>query len=103
MAQPSRRKFLAAAGAGAAGVAAVGIAGTAATSALSSSAPASSTGASPQLPKLPEDASGSLVAYVTDVRAGRVSLLVGENRVEINDHDLVARLAHAAHPAGSEV
>jgi hypothetical protein len=100
MAQPSRRKFLAAAGAGAAGVAAVGIAGTTGASALGSSAPAGPTATSPQLPK---DASGSLVAYVTDVRAGRVSLLVGENRVEINDHDLVARLAQAARPAGSEV
>jgi hypothetical protein len=100
MAQPSRRKFLAAAGAGAAGVAAVGIAGTAGASALGSSAPASPTGASPQLPK---NANGSLVAYVTDVRAGRVSLLVGENKIEINDHDLVARLAQAAHPADPEV
>jgi hypothetical protein len=100
MGETSRRKFLAAAGAGAAGVAAVSVAGAAGASALSSSAPAAVTGASPQLPK---NASGSLVAYVSDVQAGRVSVLVGQNRVEINDHDLVARLAQAAHAADPEV
>jgi hypothetical protein len=92
MSDTSRRGFLAIAGVGAAGVA---VAGTVGASSLSS---ASSGGKSPSTAvpstKLPSDASGSLVAYVTDVRSGQLSVLVGE--VVIHDQEIVARLAQAA-------
>ena len=93
MSDTSRRGFLAIAGVGAAGVAAASVAGLA-PSAVSGSTVAAST-------KLPDDASGSLVAYVSDVRAGQVSVLVGESEVSITDHEIVARLAQAASSAKS--
>jgi hypothetical protein len=94
MSDTSRRGFLAIAGVGAAGVAAASVAGF---------APASVSGAAaaPPATKLPDDATGSLVAYVSDVRAGQVSVLVGESQVSITDHELVARLAQAASTAKS--
>lgn len=45
---------------------------------------------------LPATAAGTLVAYVKDVRSGRVAVMVGESEVVLHDPDLVARLAHAA-------
>jgi hypothetical protein len=94
MSDTSRRGFLAIAGVGAAGVA---VAGTVGASSLSS---ASSGGKSPSTSvpstKLPSDASGSLVAYVTDVRNGQLSVLVGDREVVIHDQEIVARLAQAA-------
>ena len=41
-------------------------------------------------------AGGPLVAYVQDVRSGRVSVMVGETEVVVSDPDLVARLAGIA-------
>jgi hypothetical protein len=61
---------------------------------------ASSSGKSPAATapstQLPSDASGSLVAYVTDVRSGQLSVLVGDREVVIHDQEIVARLAQAA-------
>ena len=79
-----------AAGIGAAGVAAVSVAGASGPSAAAPSGVA--TGGA----TLPAGASGSLVAYVSNVRDGQLSVLVGETEVQITDHDLVARLAQAA-------
>jgi hypothetical protein len=66
---------------------------------LAPSAVAGAGAATTPSTKLPDDASGSLVAYVSDVRAGQVSVLVGESEVSITDHELVARLAQAASSA----
>jgi hypothetical protein len=93
MSDTSRRGFLTIAGVGAAGVAAASVAGLV-PSAASGAVAAPAT-------KLPDDASGSLVAYVSDVRAGQVSVLVGESEVLVTDHELVARLAQAASTAKS--
>jgi hypothetical protein len=93
MSDTSRRGFLTIAGVGAAGVAAASVA---------SLVPGTASGAvAAPATKLPSDASGSLVAYVSDVRAGQVSVLVGESEVSITDHELVARLAQAASTAKS--
>lgn len=76
------------AGVGAAATAGVAVAATAgAGAAPADAAPATA---------LPETASGPLVAYVEDVRSGRVSMMVGETEVVVSDPDLVARLARAA-------
>lgn len=40
--------------------------------------------------------SGPLVAFVSDVRAGEVSLMVGENEILVQDKELVNRLLRAA-------
>ena len=93
MSNTSRRSFLAIAGVGAAGVAVAGVAGSA--SGSTAAAPAPITPAKTQTTPLPDDASGSLVAYVSDVRDGRVSVMVGEREVVIRDRELVARLAQA--------
>ena len=98
MSDTSRRGFLAIAGVGAAGVAVASVAGAAAVS--SAAAPASA--AKDDSTELPAGASGSLVAYVNDVQDGRVSVLVGENEVQIRDRELVARLAQAAHTAANQ-
>lgn len=37
-----------------------------------------------------------LVAYIRDAANGEISLMIGEREVVIRDHDLVARLHHAA-------
>jgi hypothetical protein len=85
MNSPSRRGFLAVAGVGAAGVAAATVIGS-----------GSSASASPAPDiTLPEGASGSIVAYITDVQNGHMSVMVGERAVVIHDRELVARLAHA--------
>jgi hypothetical protein len=47
--------------------------------------------------RVPADVSGPLVAYVTDMQGGEVTLMVGEREVVVHDRDLTARLAHAAH------
>jgi hypothetical protein len=47
--------------------------------------------------------SGPLVAYVRDLSAGTVSILVGEREVLVTDHELVGRLAGAAGRAGTDV
>jgi hypothetical protein len=81
MSDHTRRRFLALAGAGAA---AVGVGVTAAEPAQAKPA------------KVPSGATGPLVAYVTDVRSGAVSVMVGDREVVLHDRDLVARLARAA-------
>jgi hypothetical protein len=84
----TRRGFLIMAGVGAAATAGVAAAATAG----HRLADAGTTGAA-----LPATAAGALVAYVRDVRSGRVSVMVGETEVVVHDPDLVAWLAvHAA-------
>lgn len=89
MSDSTRRGFLKIAGAGAAVGAAV-----AATAVVRSGDPATTTAAGGTA-ALPRGASGPLVAYVRDVRAGEVSVLVGETEVVVQDKELVARLAAA--------
>jgi hypothetical protein len=76
--RPTRRNFLVSAGAGAAAVGAAVIAPDDAVA----TAPAGAT--------------GPLVAYVTDVRRGEITVMVGERGVSVRDVDLAARLARAA-------
>ena len=75
MADATRRGFLAAAGTGTA-IAVV------ATASRASAAPRSD--------------GAVLVAYIEDPRSGVLSLMVGEDEVEIHDADLVRRLVKAA-------
>ena len=91
MSDHTRRRFLALAGAGAAAVS------------IAAAEPAEAKPAQPGKSAQPEQpvtapagASGPLVAYVSDVRSGAVSVMVGDREVVVNDHELVARLAHAA-------
>ncbi len=77
----SRRNFLALAGGSAA---AVGL-----------GAAASTADAKPVQP--PSEANGPLVAYVTDMQDGELTLMHGEDEVVVHDRDLAARLARAAH------
>ncbi len=87
----ARRAFLSTSGLGAA---AVGVAALTAVPALSSTAGATSDTA----PTLPGAAalSGSLVAFISDVRAAEVSLMVGEEEIVVQDKELVGRLLRAA-------
>jgi hypothetical protein len=106
MSDTSRRGFLAIAGAGVAGVAVASVAGSAGSAATGSSSPAadSAVPVAQELAggtELPAAASGSLVAYVNDVRDGRLSVMVGEREVVIRDREIVARLANAAASANS--
>jgi hypothetical protein len=94
MSDTTRRRFLAAAGVGAAGVAVATVAGATGATALGASHSPSVSEDNDN--SLPAGASGGLVAYVDDVRDGRVSVLVGEQQVVIRDRALVARLAKAA-------
>jgi hypothetical protein len=82
MSEATRRTFLTLAGAGA-GAAVVG---------LGTSASADAATVRP-----PSGASGPLVAYVTDMQRGELTLMVGEDEIVVHDSDLTARLAHAAH------
>jgi hypothetical protein len=90
MEDKTRRGFLIMAGVGAAATAGV----VATTSGSVRAEPAQESATVPTA--LPETAAGALVAYVSDVRSGRVSVMVGESEVVVSDPDLVARLAHAA-------
>lgn len=78
MSDTSRRKFLAATGAGA-------VAGTVAVT-------GTATAASPRAGSAREP----VVAYVQDHRLAEIRLLVGEREVVINDRDLVTRILNAA-------
>lgn len=80
MSETSRRKFLAATGAGA-------VAGTVA---VTSNAEAAT--ARPR----PGSAEESVVAYVKDHRLAEIRLLVGEREVVVHDRDLVTRILNAA-------
>jgi hypothetical protein len=84
---PTRRGFLVIAGAGAA---AAGVAAVAPAVSATPTAAAKPAG-------LPQGVSGPLVAYVTDMRGGELTLMVGEREVVVHDADLAARLARAAH------
>jgi TAT (twin-arginine translocation) pathway signal sequence len=77
---PTRRNFLVTAGAGAAALGA----------AVVVPEPAAA-----EVP--PAGVSGPLVAYVTDMRRGELTLMLGEREVVVHDRDLAARLARAAH------
>jgi 3-hydroxyisobutyrate dehydrogenase-like beta-hydroxyacid dehydrogenase len=81
MSDTSRRKFLAAAGAGTAATAVVGFSGGTAHAATSRSVTA---------------ADEPVVAYVQNPKAGVLHLMVGEREVIVEDHDLVARILNAA-------
>ena len=83
MADATRRGFLAAAGTGTA-IAVV------ATASRASAAPRSHEEALQALD------GAVLVAYIEDPRSGVLSLMVGEDEVEIHDADLVRRLVKAA-------
>lgn len=79
MSDTSRRKFLAATGAGA-------VAGTVAVTA--GTAHAATRG--------PGSANEAVVAYVPDHRLAELRLLVGEREIVIQDRDLVNRILNAA-------
>ena len=81
MGDTSRRKFLAATGAGVAAGAVVGISGSAAEAATT---------------RRRDAATEPVVAYVQDPRAGVLHLMVGEREVIVEDHDLVSRILNAA-------
>lgn len=82
-----RRGFLKAAGAGAAAAGAV---------VVTASTASSASAATPLT--VPKDASGALVAYITDIHgSGEITVMVEGREVVVNDRDLVARLARAIH------
>ena len=81
MSETNRRKFLAAAGAGAA----AGVVGISAGPAFASGAVRSD-----------KAARETVVAYVQDHRGSEVTLLVGEREVVVHDRDLVTRILNAA-------
>jgi hypothetical protein len=80
----TRRKFLTMAGVGtaAAGVAVI-------------ASPAGASAAPREDLALPADAEGAMVAYIRDVKAGELALLVEGHEVVVVDKPLVARLARA--------
>ena len=81
MSETNRRKFLAAAGAGAA----AGVVGITA-------GPAFAGGSVPSAKAAKE----TVVAYVEDHHGSTVTLLVGEREVVVHDRDLVTRILNAA-------
>lgn len=89
MPDSTRRGFMKFAGTGAA---AVGIAAI---------APSATANAAPKELALPKAASGSMVAYIHDVKSGQLAVMVEGREVTITDHQLVAKLAHALHNASS--
>jgi hypothetical protein len=84
MNESSRRNFLIVAGSGAA------------TAAVAAALPTQADASAPGPTTLPNDAPPALVAYISDVNSGEMSLLVDNHEVVIHDKDLVARLARAA-------
>jgi len=81
MSETNRRKFLAAAGAGAA----AGVVGITAGPAFAGG-PVRSGNAAKE----------TVVAYVRDHHSSEVTLLVGEREVVVNDRDLATRILNAA-------
>jgi hypothetical protein len=81
MTDTSRRRFLAAGGAGVAGAVAIG--GTAAAAASEAA-------------DSPNAAREQVVAIVPDHRLAEVRLLVGEREVVVHDRDLARRILNAA-------
>ena len=97
MTSPTRRTFFKAAGVGAAAVGAAAVSAPAASAAAAPAAiPAAVPAAVPEL-KLPAAAKGSLVAYITDVASGEISVMVEGHEVTVHDPQLVAKLAHVLH------
>ena len=101
----NRRGFLKIAGTGAAAAGAatlltesgpLAFSGAAAPSVAPKSAPKSAA-------RLPDEAAGSMVAYIDDVSNGEVTVMVEGRQVTVSDHDLVARLATAVHAAAAAV
>ena len=82
MSETNRRKFLAAAGAGAA----AGVVGINAGPAFAGGGAVRST----------TSAKETVVAYVEDHHGSTVTLLVGEREVVVHDRDLVTRILNAA-------
>lgn len=74
----SRRKFLAASGAGAAGVV------------------AATGGTAHAVHRRPDAAREEVVAHVADHRLDQVRLLVGEREIIVHDRELVTRILNAA-------
>ncbi|HEV7657350.1 MAG TPA: hypothetical protein VGP36_21840 [Mycobacteriales bacterium] len=92
MDEQTRRGFLIMAGAGAVATAGIAVVAAGAAGASTPDAPAPAA--------LPQNSAGPVVAYVSDVRTGRVSIMVGEKEVVVSDPDLVARLS--AHVSGAK-
>jgi len=90
MSESNRRSFLLHGGAGAAVAGAVLLAPGVAEAATPSAAPTATA--------LPAGAAslGPIVAYVEDVTAGTISVLVGDRSVVLHDPAMAAKLAHAA-------
>ena len=76
----TRRGFLLSAGAGAAGAAALGTLGRSGTAAMTT---------------VPTGTNSPLVAFVRDVRAGEVVVMVDDREYIVHDRDLAARIARA--------
>jgi hypothetical protein len=89
MEESTRRGFLIMAGVGAAAATAGAVVATSTTATTTTTAAAAPADAD-------TPAAGALVAYVEDVRTGRVSVMAGETEVVVSDPDLVARLARVA-------
>jgi len=81
MSDTSRRKFLAATGAGVAAGAVVGVTGGAAQAAVA---------------RRQDAATEPVVAYIPDPGAAVVHLMVGDREVIVEDHDLVVGILNAA-------
>ena len=81
MSDTSRRKFLAATGAGVAAGAVVGVTGGAAQAVTT---------------RRKDAATEPVVAYVEDPKSGVLHLMVGEREVIVDNQDLVARILNAA-------
>ncbi|GAA1997003.1 MULTISPECIES: hypothetical protein [Nocardioides] len=84
MSDTSRRKFIAAAGAG-----------TAATAVAGGVTLATGGSAAAARPR-PGTAKEAVVAYVENHRSDRLTILVGEREIEVRDRDLVTRILNAA-------
>lgn len=92
MSETNRRSFLIHGGAGAAVAGAVLLAPGVAEAAIPSTAP---TGTATTLPAGAASL-GPIVAYVEDLTAGTISVLVGDRAVVLHDPAMAAKLAHAA-------
>jgi hypothetical protein len=79
----TRRGFLAVAGVGAAAGVAVAV------------APGAGAATAKSEDTLPAGASGSMAAYIHDLRLGQVALMIEGHEVVVTDRPLVARLAQA--------
>lgn len=96
MVNPTRRRFLATAGAGAAAVGIGAVVPVAMSGNSHQSAKAAEAALAPEPAQMPHNASGQLVAWIGDVDDDTVTLMVGDRDVTIHDRDLVTRLAASA-------